>query len=227
MQVYREALRGSVLDGVLRAERITVTPTRGTNKISPFRFGGPAKGESKEISFGLLTTNKHVSDEAIPVLYQLRTFDFKTNVGGVMLFLRSLPELARQNVRGITMELYDKAEPDHCCDANNNNSWGKGRDNQAAWSKACTYIVKDVNLQHLSLTINVKVPREFKSLKWVKDLVKISGLKSLTLEANQHHSSGPIVIRASYKNGSLSATDHCMSEHLIPLFEYLRAEMLE
>ncbi|CAD6574403.1 MAG: hypothetical protein ASARMPREDX12_006578 [Alectoria sarmentosa] len=227
VQVYREAVRGAVLDGFLHAKRITVTLTRGTNNSSPFRFGGLAKGESKEINFGLLTANKRVHEEAIPVLYQLRTFDFKTNVGGVILFLRSLPELARQNVRGITMELYNKAEPDHCCDENNNNSWGKGRDNQAAWSKACAYIAKDVNLKRLSLTINVKVPREFKSLKWVKDLVKIRGLKFLKLEAIQHHSSGPMVIRARYKESMLSATEHCMSEHLVPLFEYLCAEMLE
>ena len=125
------------------------------------------------------------------------------------------------------MELHDNNEPDHCCGHDAFTTWGKGPDNQAAWRKACVYIADNVNVKMLSLIIDIKVPANFKFLGWVKDLVKIKKLKSLMLEVIQHGGSGPVVVRASYKEGSVSATDHCVSEHLVPFFEYLREEMLE
>ena len=220
LQVYREALFGAVLSGAARAESITVTPTKNNNP--PFRFGGLySKGESKEINVGLLAANRLVNEEAIAILYQLRTFDFKTNVEGIVPFLRSVSEQARQNLHGIAMELYDNEEPDL-----RYRTWGQRLGNKAAWSKACAFIGEKVNVKALSLTINVKVPANFKTLKWVEDLVKIRRLRFLTLQVTQHPS-GVKVIRASYKEGSLTATDHCFSEHLVPLFEYLREEMLE
>lgn len=77
--------------------------------------------------------------EAIHVLYQLHTFDFTKHVGGIVPFLRSLPEETRQNLRGIAMELRDKRQPDQCC-GGLDDAWGTGPDNQAAWGRACSYI---------------------------------------------------------------------------------------
>lgn len=225
--VYHEALRG-----VERAEVITVTPTRKKNDQSQFRFWGNWKGfnwkgVSKEINVGLLTADRLLNNEATTVLYGLRIFDFRTNVGGVERFLRNLSEQARLSLGGIAIELHDKAEPDHCCGRGVDRSWGKGPGNQSAWTKACAYIAESMSLKHLNITINVKIPAEFKSLKWVRDLVKIKKLRHLSLQVEQHYNSGPLVVRASYKEGSLSATEHCVSEHLIPFFEYLREKMLE
>lgn len=62
-----------------------------------------------------------------------------------------------------------------------NNSWGRGGDNKAAWGRACKHIAENVNMKELSLTINVKVHEDFKSLQWVKGLIKIKNLKRLTL----------------------------------------------
>lgn len=176
---------------------------------------------------GLLAASRLVNNEAIAILYQLRTFDFTTNVGGIVPFLRSVPEQARQNLHGIAMELHDKEQPDYCCGTGREKFWGKGPGNKAAWSKACAYIGENVNVKALSLTINVKVPADFKALEWVQDLVKIRTLRYLTLDVHQHWSSGANVIGASFEEGSLKAADHCFSEHLVPLFEYLREEMLE
>ena len=179
------------------------------------------------MNIGLLAANQLLNNEAIATLYQLRTFDFTTNVGSIMPFLRSVSEQARQNLHGIAMELHDKEQPDYCCGPGMNKFWGKGRGNKAAWSKACAYIGENVNVKALSLTINVKVPADFKALQWVQGLVKIRTLRYLTLVVHQHWKSGTDVIRASFKEGSVTATDHCFSEHLVPLFEYLREEMLE
>lgn len=89
-------------------------------------------------------------------------------------------------------------------------------------------IHENVNVKKLTITINVKITADFKSLKWVKDLVKIKMLKSLTLQAEQHDlNSSSAMILASYKEGSLLATVDCFSKHLVPFFEYLRHEMLE
>ena len=235
LQVYREALRG-----VMLAEVITVTPTRRISDKSQFKFHQLGVS-SKDINVGILTVNKQLSNEAIAVLYESRTFDFRTHVGGIEPFLRSLSGQARLNLGGIAMELYDKAEPDYCCSIIT--SWGKGPGNQFDWTKACAYIAGNISVKRLSITVNVKIPADFKSLKWVRDLVKIRKLRHLTLQINQHYFGGelghltllvgqhnfydPVVLRASYKEGSLWATDPCVSEHLIPFFEYLRKEMLE
>ena len=227
LQVYREALIGASKSGAPCATVITVTPIRDKNIHPRFRFGCLPKGESNEIDVGLLAANAIVNNEAIAILYQLRTFNFTTNVGGIAPFLRSVPEQARQNLHGIAMELHDKEQPDYCCGPGIDKTWGKGSGNKAAWSQACAYIGKNVNVKALSLTINVKVPGDFKALEWVQDLVKIRTLRYLTLEVHQHWNSGANVIRASFDEGSLTATDHCFSEHLVPFFEYLRQEMLE
>ena len=226
LQVYRETLIGTIRREKEHAQLVTVTPTRYKKQSFPFRVEVLLpKCESKGINVGLLAANRLVNNEAVAVLYQLRIFDFKTNVGAIAPFLRRFSEMGRRNLHGIAIDFYDKEEPDYCCGHRKNNVWGKGSGNQAAWSKACAYIVSNVNVKGLNLTTNVKIPAEFKSLRWVNDLVKIKKLRFLTLKVNQHY--GSEVIRASYKEGSLSATDPCFNEHLVALFEYLRDEMLE
>ena len=226
--VYREALIGHPRYVGQPVQFVGVTPARYKKKGYPFRVEvSDRKGEANDINVGILTANRLVNNEATTVLYQLRTFDFRTNVGAIATFLRRLSDHARQNIHGIAMELHDEKEPDYCCGLRVRRIWGKGSGNQAAWSKACTYIFENVKVKGLNLTINVKVPAEFKSLKWVKDLVQIRGLKFLTLHVSQHNSGGVDAIRAFYKEGDVVSTDPCFSEHLVPLFEYLRREMLE
>ena len=87
-------------------------------------------------------------------------------------------------------------------------------------------MAENVKMEELNLTINVKISAGFKSLQWVQALVKIKGLQRLTLEARQHHDD-EVSVKASYWEGSLTASRHCFSEHLVQLFEYLREEMLE
>lgn len=113
LQVYREALRGSARNEVVCGGKMEVFRNRDGN--FQYRFDGQQKGDSKEINISLLTTNRLVRHETIHVLYQLHTFDFTKHVGGIVPFLRSLPEEARQNLRGIAMELRDKRQLDHCC----------------------------------------------------------------------------------------------------------------
>ena len=236
--MYREVLRGTVAHGVTwlgetittGAELITVSYNRKKNFV--FRFGMNEKGESKDIDVSLLVASKSVNREALPILYQSRTFDFTTNVKLVMPFLSSLSAEARHYLRGISMELHTKNEPDYCC-GGENICYGKGSDNQGAWVKACTYIGQSVKVKELTVTVNVKIPADFKSLKWVEALVNIKSLKRLTLQVNQHYGSyrAPADTlmhpRASYKHGSVSSTNNCNSDHLVPLFDYLLEEMLE
>ena len=219
--VYREALSGDA-----RAQSITVALRRDKHPYSKFRFAGFPRGESKEINVGLLTANRLVHQEAIAILYQSRTFDFTTNIARMVQFLSGLPEQARKNLHGISMELFDKTEPDRC-QLHLKCNWGKGPDNRRAWSKACKYIAEDLNLKHLTLVVNVRIPKDFKSLTWVKDLVKIGKLRSLVLVASQHGASVPCLKKTSYKKGSVSADDLCNSRYLVPCYEYLREQMLE
>ena len=227
LQVYRESLIGASSHGPnASAQCVTITPTRRKINGSNFRYESIPRSQSNLINVGLLAASRLLNNEAIPVLYQLRTFNFKTDVGGAVRFLRSVSEQARQNLHGIAMEYHDKEERDYCCFPRKA-FWGKGPGNKAAWGKACSYIADNVNVKALSLTINVKVPVHFKTLKWVEDVVKIKKLKSLVLKVSQHEQSGPCVIRASCKGGTLLATEPCLSEYLVPLFEYLWEEMLE
>ena len=227
LQVYRESLIGASNDSTnASAQYVTVTPARGRINGSNFRYESLHKSTLNEVNVDLLTASRLLNNEAIPVLYQLRTFNFKTDVGSAVQFLRSVPEQGRQNLHGIAMEYHDKQQQDYCCFPQKTFE-GKGPGNKAAWSKACAYIADNVNVKALSLTINVKVPTNFKRLKWVRDVVKIKKLKSLVLKVSQHEQSGPCTVRASCKRGTLSATDPCFSEHLVPLYEYMREEMLE
>ncbi|CAF9938394.1 hypothetical protein IMSHALPRED_000783 [Imshaugia aleurites] len=171
LQVYHEILTGNVLDGLgnvldglARAEHVKIA-LRRPNKLY-FVFPKLAKGESNEIDVGLLTANRLMNNEATAVLYQLRIFDFGTDLRNVCKFLSGLSDKARQNVRGIRMELHDKYEVDHCCGPLSNNAWGKGPDNQAAWNHACTYIAQNTKVTRLYITIDVKVPTDFKA--WSK-----------------------------------------------------------
>ena len=232
--MYREALRGAAAHAVTwqedtvstGAELILVSCNR--KKDFSFRFGLGEKGESKEIDVSLLVSNRLVNREALPILYQSRTFEFATNVKVVIPFLSSLPAEARPHLRGISMELHAKGEADYCC-GGENKCYGKGSDNRGAWGKACMYIGQSVKVKELTVTVNVKIPAEFKSLKWVKALVNIKGLKHLTLQADQHHGfvSDTLHTRANYKHGWVSSTTDCNSKYLVPLFDYLLEEMLE
>ena len=69
-------------------ERILVTYNR--NKKFQYKFGSQQKGESKDINVSLLATNRLVNHEAVPVLYQMHTFDFARNVRSVAPFLLNL-----------------------------------------------------------------------------------------------------------------------------------------
>ena len=220
LQVYREALRGPIRNGVACGERIQVSYNR--NKSFQYKFATQHKGESKDINVSLLATNRLVNHEATSVLYQMHTFDFEMNVRSVVPFMLNLSDETRQNLRGIWMELHNSHEPDHCCGG----IWGGGSDNQAAWMKTCSFIAENVKMRELNLTINVKISANFKSLKWVQALTQIEGLQRLTLQAKQHPDD-EVPIRASYQEGSLSASRACFSEHLVRLFDYLREEMLE
>ncbi len=99
LQVYHEALSGAAHDGVVCTKTIMITCNR--NYDFRFRFGNQGKGASKEINVSLLATNKFVNNEAIPVLFQSRTFDFMTNVKGVVPFLSSLSHEGRQICIGL------------------------------------------------------------------------------------------------------------------------------
>ena len=203
-------------DGPAIGKTIIVTYNRKKN--FQFHFRGKEYRDSKEVNISLLVVNKLVNNEAVPMLYQGRTFDFRTSVGDIEPFLSSLPEGARQSLHGIAMELHNKRE-----------SGGDEQDNQAAWVKSCDFIAKNVSMGQLSLslTINVKVHAGFKTLKWVTALVKIKGIRHFTLSAHQYFSHEPVTIRANYKGSSVSAADHCFSEHLVALFHYLCEQMLE
>lgn len=226
LQVYRESLIGASHEGInASAQFVTVTPARERNG-SNFKYESLYRSTLNEVNVDLLVASRLLNNEAIPILYQLRTFNFKTDVGSAVRFLRSVPEQGRRNLHGIAMEYHDKQQQDYCCFPQKTFG-GKGPGNKAAWSKACAYIAGNVNVKALSLTINVKVPADFKTLKWVQDVVKIKKLKSLVLKISQHERSGPCTVRTSCKGGTLLATDPCFSEHLVPLFEYLREKMLE
>ena len=227
LQVYRESLIGASSDSTkASAQYVTVTPNRVRTNGSNFRYESLHSSTSNGINVDLLTASRLLNKEAIPVLYRLRTFNFKTDVGTAVRFLRSIPEQGRQNLHAIAMEYHDKKQPDYCCFPHKTFA-GKGPGNKASWSKACAYIADNVNVRALSLTINVKVPADFKTLQWVQDVVKIKKLKLLVLKVSQHEGSGPCTVRTSCNGGTLLATDPCFSEHLVPLYEYLREEMLE
>ena len=47
-------------------------------------------------------------------------------------------------------------------------------------------MAENAKMEELNLTINVKVSADFRSLTWVRALVRIQGLQGLSLQAKQH-----------------------------------------
>ena len=222
MQVYYEALRGTVRGGIAFEERVMVT--RNRKNIFECRYPRQSAGESKDINTSLLRVNRLVNSEAIPVLYRSHIFDFTREVRNVTPLLRGLPEGARHTLQGISMELRDGSASHFCYPGI---SFTLGPDNQAAWIKACSSIARNFKIKQLRITINVNIDDEFKSLKWVKALVRVKDLQRLTLTVQQYCYRGhPLLSRGRYTSGELLATDHCFSESLVRFFEYLCEEMV-
>ena len=93
------------------------------------------------------------------------------------LSLRSLSPTARHNIKCITMKLVVLSGED------GGNCWYeeyKVHENEDDWSKACSYIAKNVRLQNLAFSVHEAITEEFEDLAWVQDLVQIKGLSDVS-----------------------------------------------
>ena len=199
----------------------------------------------KDITTGLLLVSKSIYAETIPILYNSRVFDFGVDVFGIIPFLRKMTPLARESVHNIHMELY--ALPIHKLKKPVFQHHQDVRGNAKDWTEACTYIADNLQLKQLSINVSTEVheaiqsPVDLSLLQWVKDLVQIQGLQSLSyhISPNGHglNSLRPRVdppAHAASSKGFAPGPDDVVDGDvkgakpgLGRLFRYLRREMLE
>lgn len=199
----------------------------------------------KDITTGLLLVSKSIYAETISILYNSRVFDFGVDVFGIVPFLRKMTPLARESVHNIHMELY--ALPTHLLKKPVFQHHQDVRGNAKDWNEACAYIANNLQLKNLSINVSTEVheaiqyPVDLSRLQWVKDLVQIQGLQSLSY----HISPNGHGLKALRPRVDLQAHD-ASSKGFSPgpddivdgvvkgarpglgkLFGYLRGEMLE
>lgn len=183
--------------------------------------GGSAFG--KDITTALLRTNKRIYDEALPVLYQIHTFDFGIEVLNIEPFFSKTSFAARQNVHGIHMELLRYGTDTPLREALVRPAI---IDNGSAWNNACTYIASDLRVREISFNINFAIPQDFQRFRWVMNLAQVR------VKAISHHNSPNEHSLSTNKRLDLPpqqesphnwGTDEYRWEVLL---EYLRSKML-
>lgn len=170
-----------------------------------------------DIDTALLLTNRQIFDEAEPLLYQTRFIKIGVHLNKGLEFLESLSPRARQNIRAVHIVLpfpcICRLEIDH---------------NFYYWCKLCAYISQNLQLHVLSLNASMRaIPANFTNEAWVKDLIKIRGLKSL-VQCDFTFVGDPEVM-ASTDAGSDSESEFGPSRveyfRLQALLSYLRSKM--
>ena len=189
--------------------------------------------------------DKSVYAETIPTLYNSRVFDFGVDIFGIVPFLRKMTPLARESVHNIHMELYYL--PTHLLKKPVFQHHQDVRGNAKDWTEACAYIADNLQLKKLSINVSTEVheasqsPVDLSRLQWVKDLVQIQELQSLSyhISASGHGLKGlrPRVNAQAYAASSkwfspgpddiVDGDVKGARPDLRRLFEYLRGEMLE
>ncbi len=121
------------------------------------------------------------------------------------------------------------------------------KENSQDWTEACVYMADHLQLKTLSINVDLKQrepadhPINLAQLQWVKDLVQIQGLRSLSYHASPNGHGLDVVrprraVRAydglsekslpgpgNVVNGDLKGAQPDLGR----LFKYLRSEMLE
>lgn len=166
----------------------------------------------------ILRVNRQVFHEAEPVLYQSHDFDFSfhTNLG--LNFLQRISERGRLSIRYINMEF--AFLPEYA-----GNSTLDISPDVEEWGTACAYIADNLSLQEFSLDCFFgSVPADFRNAEWVKDLVRIRGLKKLSQEPRHL----PSLKQDAWMCKEVDDTpDKVLQIRLSALLKYLRCEMLD
>ena len=165
----------------------------------------------------ILRTSHHLHDECEPILYQGYQFFFGLRSGDLD-FLSSLSTTARQNIRSISMTLGHR--PFWAEDS----GWDQ-IDNLEEWSATCAYISQHLRLEHFTFDcLYAAVTKNFRKEQWVKDLVQIKGLKSITQEISGELNN---IKPQMAKDGEGDIyPDEEVEDRLDKLLEYLRSRML-
>ena len=180
-----------------------------------------------DIHPAILLSNRKIREEAEAMLYQSYDFDFNRDVFGAVPLLRSLLPTARHNIKCITMKLVVLSGED------GGKFWYeeyKAHENEDDWSKACSYIAKNVRPQNLAFSVHEAITKEFEDLAWVQELVQIKGIS----DVSQREILGrPLeALPWIYENGlpvtrSDSRRDELMRARWRALLSYSRLEMLK
>lgn len=128
--------------------------------------------EDKDITAGLLRTNRQVHSEAEPILYENCALDFEENIQQGDDFLQSISEVARLSIRSVSVVLlyFHKLRQE--------DGWEFSYVED--WVMACQYFANNLRLRTLNFDTFVRaVPKDFQSELWVKALVQIQRLQRL------------------------------------------------
>ena len=175
--------------------------------------------ENLDLYPSVLRVNRQVHNEAAHVLYAYYTFDFATDVEGVVPFLQDLTPVARSSIKRIS--ILKRALP-----------YTKDFD-RCEWASACKYIAANTQLVQLDLGIEGGKPlqqweaqdtytasefpsiAEYEGMEWTRQVSAIKGLDILNVKAYLEHCPPPTNSRAMAFFVNFSASiEHGFTEYL-------------
>lgn len=182
----------------------------------------------------ILAVNRKIYNEASPLLYENRIFDFGTSLEALQPFFNDLTFESRQMIQEVSLlKQYDVPEQDR-------RDYTVGF-NATLWNEVCSYVALNLHLHKLALSVSCTcdelVPQashpqegltatEWErmvvspySVEWIKNLLKIRGLRELEVRSTEDFEygyRGPTPQRDIFLKNSIE----------IGLGKYLRAVML-
>lgn len=106
-QVYRELLVGGWRTIVLSAGNEISTGSQRCKIEGPSAHG-------KDMTTAVLVTNLAIYGEALPILYQVHTFDFGIDAQNIVPFFNQTSSAARLNIQCIRIEVIRYGSTPHC-----------------------------------------------------------------------------------------------------------------
>ena len=180
-------------------------------------YQGRAYSGLKDIATALIRSNRHVFNEAEPLLYQFHCFSFEGCGDDGISFLHHISCRARQSIRRIRLELWGRLR------RFDNSKWN--RDRLTSRSKVCTYIANNLHLRELRFdAIVLAVLANFPNEALALEFIQIKGLSSIS------QSPGTLACYryAMSKDGEPDeGPNNLLQSRMNALLAYLRSEMLD
>lgn len=129
--------------------------------------------EGTNLHLAILRANRAIHGEALSWIERNRVYDFGSELGAVLPFLRDLDEGSRRSIKGIQMDIITSKRPTIRPPWITSSNAKHSDDNTSDLKQICEYLKKEVPIQELAFNINVSPPKEPYEDQWIQSLVQL------------------------------------------------------